>query len=78
MRYGLKFGGQLTDWNAFVEATNDEAAANRMAELGLQRARTLGKRGQAVGSPAARAGGHGPGRCSSTALALMVRTLCAS
>ncbi|AIZ44857.1 hypothetical protein QR90_06690 [Deinococcus radiopugnans] len=54
VRYGLKFDGQLTDWSEFVEATNDEAAANRMAELGLQRARALRKQDRAaVVSPAA-------------------------
>lgn len=41
VRYGLKFDGQITDWSDFVQATEDETAANNIAELGLRRARTL-------------------------------------
>ncbi|GGL77560.1 hypothetical protein GCM10010840_14390 [Deinococcus aerolatus] len=54
VRYGLKFDGQITDWSEFVEATNDEASANHMAELGLQRAQALSKQERALAvSPAA-------------------------
>ena len=53
VRYGLKFDGHITDWSQFVEATNDEASADSMAELGLQRARTLRKKERAVITPAA-------------------------
>ncbi len=54
VRYGLKFDGQLTDWSGFVEATDDEPAANNLADLGMQRARALRKIERAViASPAA-------------------------
>lgn len=54
VRYGLKFGGQMTDWSEFVEATNDEVSANNLAEMGLWRARELDKKARTVVvSPAA-------------------------
>ncbi|OLV16203.1 hypothetical protein [Deinococcus marmoris] len=53
VRYGLKFGGQMTDWSEFVEATNDEVSANSLVEIGLWRARELRKKAASVVSPAA-------------------------
>jgi hypothetical protein len=53
VRYGLKFDGQITDWSDFVEATDDEPAANTLVETGLQRARALRKKEGSVVSPAA-------------------------
>ncbi|MBB6016786.1 hypothetical protein ACFP9V_19370 [Deinococcus radiopugnans] len=54
VRYGLKFDGQLTDWSAFVEATEDEASAQAMIELALRRAQALSnKKGFSGVSPAA-------------------------
>lgn len=54
VRYGLKFDGQFTDWSEFVEATEDEASANAMAELAMQRLRALSDERASTGvSPAA-------------------------
>ncbi|MFK7602850.1 hypothetical protein ACI3L1_11630 [Deinococcus sp. SM5_A1] len=54
VRYGLKFGGQMTDWSEFIEATNDEVSANNLAEMGLWRARELKRKERTlVVSPAA-------------------------
>lgn len=54
VRYGLKFGGQMTDWSEFGEAPNDEVSANNLAEMGLWRARELRKKAASViVSPAA-------------------------